>query len=308
MIPPPRLLRRIAFALAASALIAGAVVGLTPKSPTVASASSSGWVETWAAAMTKPTPMVANRADAGFRDQTIRNVIFTSVGGQEVRIRLSNRYGDRPLHIGQASVGVVASDGNLSGPAYAVTFDGSRSVVVPAGEEVVSDAVAMPVSALEDLAVSIYVPQATGPATFHFFGEQNNYLAHGNHVSDVSDRGYPTHDTSWYFLDGVEVLGADKRAGTVVAFGDSITDGIGSTPGRQPAVAGFPGPPAGRHLRRRGAGGAGRGHRRQPGAEPLRLLRAERGDPVQSGRAGPARGARGDRARGHQRHRLQPGR
>jgi lysophospholipase L1-like esterase len=231
MIPPPRLLRRIAFALAASALIAGAVVGLTPKSPTVASASSSGWVETWAAAMTKPTPMVANRADTGFRDQTIRNVIFTSVGGQEVRIRLSNRYGDRPLRIGQASVGVVASDGNLSGPAYAVTFDGSRSVVVPAGEEVVSDAVAMPVSALEDLAVSIYVPQATGPATFHFFGEQNNYLAHGNHVGDVSDRGYATHDTSWYFLDGVEVLGADKRAGTVVAFGDSITDGIGSTPG-----------------------------------------------------------------------------
>ena len=226
-----RVLRGIAFAVAAAALVAGAVVGLTPKSPTAASASSSGWVETWAAAPTKPTQMVANRADDGFRDQTIRNLLFTSVGGQEVRIRLSNLYGDRPLHIGAAGVGAVASDGNLSGSAYPVTFNGSRSVVVPAGQEVVSDAVAMPVSPLEDLAVSVYVPQATGPATLHFFSQQDNYLAPGNHVSDTSDHAYQIRDTSWYFLDGVEVLGADKRAGTVVAFGDSITDGIGSTDG-----------------------------------------------------------------------------
>ena len=231
MFPTHRVLRRVAFGLAVAALIAGAVVGLTPKSPTVASASSSGWVETWAAAMTKPTSIVATQADRGFRDQTIRDVISTSVGGQEVRIRLSNRYGDRPLRIGAATVGAVASDGNLSGSAYPVTFNGRRSVVIPVGEEVVSDAVAMPVSALEDLGVSVYVPQQTGPATFHFFAQQDNYIASGDHVGDTSDQAYSTHDTSWYFLDGVEVLGADKKAGTVVAFGDSITDGIGSTTG-----------------------------------------------------------------------------
>src|SRR6202012_4047526 len=217
MFPTHRVLRRAAFALAAAALIAGAVVGLTPKSPTVASASSAGWVETWAAAMTRPTSMVATQADRGFRDQTIRDVISTSVGGQEVRIRLSNLYGDRPLRIGAATVGAVASDGNLSGSPYSVTFNGRPSVVVPVGQEVVSDAVAMPVSALEDLAVSVYVPQETGPATFHFFAQQDNYIASGNHVSDTSDQAYSTHDTSWYFLDGVEVLGADKKAGTVVA-------------------------------------------------------------------------------------------
>src|ERR1700753_2792051 len=235
MIPPPRLLRRIAFALAAAALIAGAVVGLTPKSPTVASASSAGWVETWAAAMTRPTSMVATQADRGFRDQTIRDVISTSVGGQEVRIRLSNRYGDRPLRIGAATVGAVASDGNLYGCAYPVTFNGRRIVVIPVcgdvGDDGVGDAVAMPVAALEDLGVSAYVPQQAGPATFHFFAQQYNYIASGDHVGDTSDRAYSTHDTSWYFLDGVEVLGADKKAGTVVAFGDSITDGIGSTTG-----------------------------------------------------------------------------
>ena len=231
MFPTHRLARRVAFALAAAALIAGAVVGLTPRSPTVASASSSGWVETWAAAMTKPTSMVTTQADHGFRDQTIRDVISTSVGGQEVRIRLSNLYGDRPLRIGAATVGAVASDGNLSGSAYPVTFNGSRSVTIPAGEEMVSDAVPMTVAPLQDLAVSIYVPRATGPATFHFFSMQTNYLATGDHVGATSGRPFTTRDSSWYFLDGVEVLGADKQAGTVVALGDSITDGIGSTSG-----------------------------------------------------------------------------
>src|ERR1700753_1522443 len=106
-------LRRAAFAVVAAVLFAGAVViGLTPKTPTVASASSSGWVETWATAMTKPTTMAASQGDRGFSDQPIRHIVFTSVGGQEVRIRLSNRYGAQPLRIGAASVGVVASDGN----------------------------------------------------------------------------------------------------------------------------------------------------------------------------------------------------
>jgi lysophospholipase L1-like esterase len=231
MFRPGRVLRYVALALAAAALAAGAVVGLTPKPPTVASASSSGWVETWATAPIAPGHFGTNRANTGFRDQTIRDVIFTSVGGQQLRIRLTNLYGKRPLTIGAASVGAVASDGNLSTSAYPVTFDGSRSVTIPAGEEMVSDPVPMAVAPLQDLAVSIYVPQATGPATFHYFSMQTNYLAGGDHVGDSSDQAFKTKDSSWYFLDGVEVLGADKKAGTIVALGDSITDGIGSTAG-----------------------------------------------------------------------------
>jgi lysophospholipase L1-like esterase len=231
MFRPRGVLRLIALAVAAAAVAAGAVVGLTPKTPSVASASSSGWVETWATAPIDPGHIGTNRANTGFHDETVRNVVFASVGGQQVRIRLSNLYGKRPLHIGQASVGAVASDGNLSGSAYPVTFDGSPSVTIPVGEEMVSDAVPMAVSPLQDLAVSVYVPQATGPATYHFFSMQTNYLAAGDHVSDTSDQAFTTRDSSWYFLDGVEVLGADKKAGTVVALGDSITDGIGSASG-----------------------------------------------------------------------------
>ena len=223
-------LRRSAYFIAAAALAAGAAVALQARQP-AASATSSGWVETWAAAPIKATRDVLNKAYVGFNDDTVRNVVFTSIGGTAVRIRLSNLFGRRPLDIGQASVGEVASAGSLTGPAFPVTFNSSRSVVVPVGQEVLSDPIPMSVSPLEDIAVSVYLPGRTGPATYHLFGEQDSYLAPGNHVNDVSDAAYPTRTTSWYFLDAVEVMGAYKRAGVMVAFGDSITDGVGSTDG-----------------------------------------------------------------------------
>ncbi len=86
----------------------------------------------------------------------------------------------------------------------------------------------MSVAPLEDLAVSVYLPDPTGPATYHYFAQQSNYLTAGDHVTDTSDAAFRTRTPSWYFLDGLEVLGAYKRAGVVVAYGDSITDGIGS--------------------------------------------------------------------------------
>jgi lysophospholipase L1-like esterase len=227
MIPLRGALRRSGLFVAAAALAVGAAVALAPKQPT-ASASSSGWVESWAAAPMKATREVFNRASAGFTDTTIRNVVFTSIGGSELRIRLSNLFGTRPLDIGRASVGQISSRGNLSGPPFPVRFGNRTSVVVPVGQEVLSDPVPMSVAPLEDIAVSIYLPDRTGPATYHFFGQQNNYLAAGDHVGDTSDAAFPARTTSWYFLDGVQVLAADKRAGVVVAYGDSITDGIGS--------------------------------------------------------------------------------
>ena len=227
LIPLRGALRRCGFFIAAAALAAGAAVALQPRQP-AASATSSGWAETWAAAPVKATREVINRGYTGFSDSTVRNVVFTSIGGSELRIRLSNLFGTRPLDIGQASVGEVASGGTLSGPAFPVTFNDRRSVVVPPGGEILSDPVPMSVSPLEDIAVSIYLPVRTGSATYHTFGQQDTYLAPGGHVSDISEAAFTARTTSWYYLDGVQVLGAYKRAGVVVAFGDSITDGVGS--------------------------------------------------------------------------------
>jgi lysophospholipase L1-like esterase len=229
MIPPRGAVRRAGFLVAFAALVAGAGFASMRSQPT-ASASSSEWVETWSASPVQATPEVANRAYGGFRDETVRDIVSTSIGGREIRVRLSNVFGTRPLAVGQASVAVVSSGGNVSGRAYPVRFNGSRSVRVPSGGEMVSDPVTLAVSPLEDIAVSIYLPEATGPATYHFGAQQENYLAAGNHVKDTDEAAFGAQATSWYFLDGVDVLSAVKRAG-VVAFGDSITDGVGSAVG-----------------------------------------------------------------------------
>jgi lysophospholipase L1-like esterase len=236
---PRGAVRRAGFLAALAALVAGAGFALMPSQPTAtASASSPGppasspkWAETWSASPAQATPKVANRAYGGFRDETVRDIIFTSIGGWEIRVRLSNVFGTRPLTVGQASVAVVSSGGNVSGPARPVRFNGSSSVRVPSGGEVVSDPVRLAVLPLEDIAVSIYLPEATGPATYHFAAQQVNYLAAGNHVNDTAGAAFGAQTTSWYFLDGMDVLGASKRAGVVVAFGDSITDGAGSAVG-----------------------------------------------------------------------------
>ena len=230
LIPVRGALRRGGFLIAVAVLAAGAVIALQPRQ-LAASATSSGWVETWAAAPVKATRDLINKAHAGFSDTTIRNIVFTSIGGSEIRIRLSNVFGTQPLDIGQASVGEVASGGALSGPPFPVMFNGRRSVLVPAGEEVLSDPVPMSVSPLEDIAVSLYLPGRTGPATYHTFAQQDTYLAPGDHAGDISDAAFPARNTSWYYLDGVDVLAGYKRAGVVIAFGDSITDGVGSGAG-----------------------------------------------------------------------------
>jgi lysophospholipase L1-like esterase len=194
-------------------------------------AAGPGWVETWAASPQAPTPLFPNLANAGFHNQTVRNIVFTSVGGNELRIRLSNSFGIRALHVGRASVGVELTGAQLvRGTTHRVTFGGRASVTIPAGAEAVSDPVPMKVFPLEDLAVSLYLPTATGRATYHFTAQQTGYVAAGDHAGATAATAYTTTDTSWYFLDGLAVHSA-RSQGTVVAFGDSITDGFNSQVG-----------------------------------------------------------------------------
>lgn len=196
-----------------------------------ASPADSGWDATWAASPMAPTSLLPNLAVAGFNDQTVRNVIFTSVGGSELRVRLSNTFGTSALHVGGVSVGIVLTGAQLvPGTTHTVTFGGHSSVTLPAGAEAFSDPLSMTVSPLEVLAVSLYLPVATGPATYHSGAQQTNYVASGDHTGDVSPAAYTTKATSWYFLDGVDVRNAHSQ-GSVVAFGDSITDGAASQVG-----------------------------------------------------------------------------
>jgi lysophospholipase L1-like esterase len=188
------------------------------------------WVATWGAS---PQEAITGDLSAtGFDNQTIRNIVFTSVGGSAVRLQVTNRFGATPLDIGRVTVGLAGTGAAVvPGTLHAVTFGGSRSIVVPPGADVLSDPIAMRVQPLQDLAISVYVPRVTGPATNHSDAQQVNYVSTpGDYAGQGSGAAFTTQTQSWYFVDDVLVRSL-RAAGTVVAFGDSITDGYHSDVG-----------------------------------------------------------------------------
>lgn len=226
-----RAARRLVAALGGAVLLLGAGTMLPATGSASQSPARSGWVASWAASPMAGTALESAMAYAGFNDQTVRNIIYTSVGGDEFRVQVSNTFGATPLTVGAVSVGVVLDGAQLvPGTSHPVTFSGQASVTIPAGAEVLSDPVAMRVLPLEELAVSLYLPTATGPATNHSDAQQTGYVASGDHAGDTAAAAYTTTDSSWYYLDGLDVR--DPAApGTIVAFGDSITDGYQSQAG-----------------------------------------------------------------------------
>lgn len=160
---------------------------------------------------------------ATLRDQTVRQVVRTSVGGSRVRIVLSNEYGAQALQIGAAQVAPAGGAGK------AVTFGSQPSVTVPANAVVMSDPVEMPVAPLSRLSVSLYFPQTTSLTTIHWDGLQPAQIAAGNAVN-AGVLKTESVVNSRLFLSAVLVEAAPGTR-TVVAFGDSITDGAASTPG-----------------------------------------------------------------------------
>lgn len=186
----------------------------------MAATAGTNWVGTWGA-----SPIAASSAVltvTHLSHQTVREIVYSSVGGNRVRIRVSNVFGTQTVTIGRASISVEMFGAQVKN-LHALTFGGRPSVRIPRGADVLSDPVSMRVPPLTDLAVSLYVPGDTGPATSHFLAQQVNYLANGNSAMDTSAAAFATTVTSWYLFDGVLVSGSSP--GTVVALGDSITDG-----------------------------------------------------------------------------------
>ena len=187
---------------------------------------SGGWLTTWAASPMQASPGTPLSA-GGFDNQTLREIVYPSAGGSQVRVRLSNVFGTQPLVVGAASIGVQLAGANVvPGTLKDLTFGGNTSVTIPAGQEVLSDPARYHVAAEENLAISIYLPDGTGPATNHSDAQQDNWVStSGDFTQSPDATAYTTDMTSWYFLDGVLVPRTAHLEGTVVAFGDSITDG-----------------------------------------------------------------------------------
>jgi lysophospholipase L1-like esterase len=163
----------------------------------------------------------------------VRNIVFNSVGGSEVRVRLTNTFGAQPLQVGRVAVALAATGAStVAGSMRVLSFGGAPGITVPAGAEAFSDPVAMSVRAQQKLAVSIFLPASTGAATQHFFAMQTNYVSiSGKWVFTSSPEPFRTPISCSLFVDGVDVKASAQVQGTVVALGDSITDGAKSSIG-----------------------------------------------------------------------------
>ena len=183
------------------------------------------WVGTWAA-----TPAPAD--GVSLSAPTIRMFPRVSIGGDTIRVRISNAHGNDKLRIGAARVALRAGmgPGTVAGTDRVLTFNGSTTAVVPTGSLLISDPVSLSVAPLADLAVSIYLPDELTPA----FGVTGRYARQINYFSPPGDFTAETVipasrvTDDWYFLCGVDVL-APTGTGGIVALGDSITDGNIST-------------------------------------------------------------------------------
>ncbi|MET7454634.1 SGNH/GDSL hydrolase family protein [Streptomyces sp. NPDC005574] len=167
----------------------------------------------------------ADRLGDGVADRGYRMIVRTSVGGSDLRIQLSNVFGDRPVTFDSVYAGLRQDGAALvPGSNRRLTFHGGRSVTVPAGTTVLSDPLTGRLAAAADLVVSIHSPDAAGPATGHGMAMQTSYTTQGDHTAEEDGAHWTQAVGSWFYLDAVSVR-AGARTGAVVALGDSITDG-----------------------------------------------------------------------------------
>lgn len=188
------------------------------------------WVASWTASPHAPLATEGPFAAAAYDNVTISQVLRLSEGGDRLRVRFTNRYGAGPLAIGRARVFQLDDAGaEVPGTSRMLTFGGENGAVIPRGSPFASDVVELALPDLARIKVEFHLPQPTGPCTCHLTGQDMLAVsAPGDHVGEMwepaSTAGYRA------FLHTVEVF-SDDALGTIVTFGDSITDGVGSTPG-----------------------------------------------------------------------------
>jgi lysophospholipase L1-like esterase len=197
----------------------------------LAAPAQAEWVASWTAAPHAPLGTEGPFAAASYDNVTISQVLRISEGGKKLRVKFSNRYGPAPLEIGAARiVQLDANNQEIAGTSRTLTFGGEAGAVIPRGAPFVSDAVDVDLPDLARMKVEIYLPKPTGPCTCHLTGTDELAVSPpGNFVG----KPFEPVDRKQFraFLAGIEVDSPDAL-GTIVAYGDSITDGVGSTPGQ----------------------------------------------------------------------------
>jgi lysophospholipase L1-like esterase len=190
-------------------------------------AGAAEWITSWAASPLPTTGAARGPGPLSLNNQTVRQVLHLSAGGRRLRIRLTNEYGGKPLKLGAATVALVNKDGSVDRKSlHKLTFSGQSEVLIPAEAPMLSDPVDLPVGKFADVSLSLYFPEDTGPCTCHQWGDQDGFVSD---TGDFTAADFTAKQTieSRAFVSGVEV--EVNKGKTVVAFGDSITDGVGAT-------------------------------------------------------------------------------
>ena len=223
---PLRWARRSALVSAAALAAMLALIQVPAGAQSASSWRADQWVGTFGKAAAGPPQEVDTQV---LTNQTVRLVAHTSVGGNHVRIRLSNEMGTTALQIGAASVALrQRSTGHqiVAGSNRALTFSGAASITIPPGAPALSDAVDLPFAALADLVISIHLPAATRLTTVHPNAMQTAYISTAGNYTGAGSFALSRATWWWPFLTEVEVAGPGAA---IVAIGDSITDGSGGT-------------------------------------------------------------------------------
>src|ERR1043165_6480815 len=189
----------------------------------------SHWVGTWAAAPLAQAP--GSTVDVS--NQTLRQIVHISIGGDRVRVRVSNALGTEPLMIGAGHIAVRdANERIVAGSGAPLTFSGNPDITIPPGAIALSDAVRLDARPLSDLAIDLYLPgdtsATTSPLTVHSVALQTSYLSTAGNFTGALAFPVASTRASWAFLTGVDV-NTRKEVGAIVMLGDSITDGLRST-------------------------------------------------------------------------------
>jgi len=209
-----------------TAFLAGAALTFS-----LSAAYADNWIGTWTAsaqpawASDFPVPL---GLPSNLYHQTIRQVARASIGGGKVRVVLSNEYGKIPLKIGSAHIGLTTDGPGIEpGSDHALTFGGQASVTIPPGAPVISDPVDLAVAPLSEISVSLYFPESAPTDSMHWDGHQTAFVAAGDKTGEA-DLKPDSKQTQRVFLSEI-LVDAPAGARAVVLFGDSITDGDGST-------------------------------------------------------------------------------
>lgn len=233
-----------------------AALGLALVSMPLQAKGDIGWLESWGTALPlqapgpspfgngpPPAPPPAPPKDQPappnprvpypktLEDQTVRMIVRTSVGGEQIRLEFASRHGAQPVRFGAVHAALANLDGSIvAGTDRVVTFGGKNELDLLPGSRAVSDHIDLPVAPLAHVAVSVYLPQDTPAETVDEIGLMPTYIAQGNHAGSAQLPD-PVVAASYYWLRGLSVATSAQDGGAIIAFGDSITEGYSTTAG-----------------------------------------------------------------------------